>query len=420
MDSPNSLALARLAADRGDWEAVGNWLLEADLVLDGAEVLKLSLQVLTQGDFQDSWQVAKVLPKLGDRVIEPLLAILQNTDLEPAAHWFAGSILGSLDSELVVESIAVQLGNSDITPELLEILVQVLTDLGVLAIQHLSKLLTIPEHRQLAVQALAHIRHSQTIEPLLLVVQDPSPELRAISIEALGSFHDARIPPLLLAALTDPNSAVRRWAVVGLGMRADLAVELQLVDRLQLLLSDLKLEVCLAAALALGRIGSDSAAVVLWNCYQKNTCPAALRQQIVLALGSIDQPITVEYLQQSLESTDPEMALLTLRSLARLKNQQSSVVQILANYLQKSPASNTARIRQEIAAILGNMAHFLAVESLVLLLADQDERVRWQAMYCLKQQDAAVLERLKQLAKSLDSPPALIASIQQLLLAMSK
>jgi hypothetical protein len=31
-----------------------------------------------------------------------------------------------------------------------------------------------------------------------------------------------------------------------------------------------------------------------------------------------------------------------------------------------------------------------------------------------------VLERLKQLAKSLDSPPALIASIQQLLLAMSK
>ncbi len=420
MDSLNPLALARLAADRSDWEAVGNWLLEVDPALDGAELLNLSLQVLTQGDFQDSWQVAKVLPKLGDRVIEPLLAILQNTDLEPAAHWFAGSILGGLDSELVVESIAMQLGRADITPEFLEILVQVLTDLGVLAIQHLSKLLTIPEHRHLAVQALAHIRHSQTIEPLLLVAQDPNPELRALSIEALGSFHDVRIPPVLLTALTDPSSAVRRWAVVGLGMRADLAVDLQLIDRLQPLLSDLQLEVCLAAAVALGRMGSVSAAGVLWNCYQKPTCPADLRQQIVLAMGGIDQPITLKYLQQSLESTDPEMALLTLRALARLKNQQSSVVQILANYLQKSLASSTARIRQEIAAILGNMTDSLAVESLVLLLADQDERVCWQAMYCLQQQDAAVLERLEQLAKSPDSPPALIAGIQQFLLAMSK
>jgi HEAT repeat protein len=186
------------------------------------------------------------------------------------------------------------------------------------------------------------------------------------------------------------------------------------------LLSDLQLEVCLAAAAALGRMGSADAAIVLWNCYQKNTCPAALRQQIILAVGGIDRPITLAYLQQSLESTDPEMTLLTLRALAGLKNQQSAVVKILANYLQKAPASSTARIRQEIASVLGNMTDSLAVESLVLLLADQDKRVCWQAMYGLRQQDAAVLEHLEQLAKSPDTSPTLLAGIQQFLLAISK
>jgi HEAT repeat protein len=413
MDNQNLLSGARLAADRQDWEAVSNLLLEVDPVLHGQEILEFSLQVLTQGDFQDSWQVAKVLPKLGDRVIQPLLAILQNTDLAPAAHWFAGRILGQSASLLVVEAVTVQLSQNP-PPEIAEILLQVLTDLGAVAIQHLTELLLTPQ-RLAAITALTHIRHSQTIEPLLSVVADPNPIVREQAIEALSSFHDARIPPLLITALTDLASAVRRVAVIGLGMRPELAVDLQLVDRMQPLLLDLNLEVCMATAAALGRLGSDAAAHALWHCYQQSTCPVDLGRQIGRALGGIDRELTVGYLKQILWSADLETALVALRALDRLKNQQLLIAELLGNYLQNPPANNKARIRQEIAVVLGNMPNSLAVENIVLLLADQDERVRWQAIYCLKQRGAEVFELLEQLAESAVTPAVVTIAIRQYL-----
>jgi HEAT repeat protein len=418
----NLLASAHLAADRGDWEEVSNYLLAIDPALHEPEIIDLSLRVLTQGDFQDSWQVAKVLPKLGDAVIQPLLAILQNADLEPAAYWFAGRILGGSTSPTVVEAMIDRLSQNP-PPEIAEILLQVLTDMGTPAIQRLNELLEVPARRLAAVTALAQIRHSQTIEPLLSVVADPDPIVREQAIEALSSFHDARIPPLLITALTDSASPVRRVAVIGLGMRPELAVDLQLVDRLQPLLLDLSLDVCMATAAAMGRLGNEAAAHALWHCYQQNTCPVDLGRQIGRALGGIDQELTVGYLQQILWSGDLETALVALRALDssacaigdRLQDQQSLVAKILGDYLQNPPANDAARIRQEIAAVLGNMPNSLAVEKIGLLLADPDDRVRWQAIYCLKQRGDKVLELLEQLAQSTDTPVVVTAAIRQYL-----
>jgi HEAT repeat protein len=414
LDDQHPLVLARLAADRADWEALSDWLLAIDPSLYGQEILDLSLQVLYQGEFQDSWQVAKVLPLLGDRIIQPLLAMLQNSALEPAAHWFAGRILGGTTSGLVVETV-IDLLDQQPVPELAEILLRILTDMGVPAIQQLSELLTSPSRRLSAVSALAQIRHSQTIEPLISVVADPNPVVRVLSIEALGSFHDERIPALLIAALADLNSTVRQVAVVGLGMRPDLLTELQLIDRFQPLLADLNLGVCAATAAALGRMGTEHAATVLWQCYQQHTCPMELQQQIVRALGSVDQPVTAEYLEQVLRTADLEIALEALRAIDRLKNQHLVIGVLLRDYLKQPPANNTARIRQEIAAVLGNMPDSFAVETIVLLLADPDERVRWQAIYCLKQRGAEVFGYLDQLAQSPNTPVDLVAGIRQCL-----
>jgi HEAT repeat protein len=412
LDDQHPLVLAHLAADRADWEALSDWLLAIDPSLYGQEILDLSLQVLYQGEFQDSWQVAKVLPLLGDRIIQPLLAILQNPALEPTAHWFAGKILGGTATELVVEAV-MDLLDQQPTPELAEILLRILTDMGVPAIQQLSELLTNPSRRLSAVSTLAKIRHSQTIEPLISVVADPDPVLRVLSIEALSSFHDGRIPALLVAALADLNSRVRQVAVVGLGMRPDLLTELQLVDRLQPLLADLNLGVCIATATALGRMGTEDAAAILWQCYQQQTCPLELQQQIMRAFGSIDQPITVEYLEQVLRSANLEIALEALRAIDQLKNQHFAIGVLLQDYLERPPANNTARIRQEIAAVLGNMPNPFAVEIIVRLLADPDERVRWQAIYCLKQRGAEVFGYLEQLAQSPNTPVDLVAGIRQ-------
>jgi HEAT repeat protein len=402
------------AADRGDWEAVSDGLLELDPSLDGAEILAWSLQVLTQGDFADSWQVAKVLPKLGDLAIQPLLDLLQNTELEAATHWCVGRILGESRSALVVTGVIEQLSH-DPPAELAEILVRVLTDMGTPAIQQLTQLLAIPHQRKSAVLALGHIRHSQTIEPLISVVSDPDAEIRKVAIEALGSFHDVRVPPLLITALTDLNSNVRRVAVVSLGMRPDLAMEMQLVDRLTPLLQDLYPEVYLATAAALGRMGNEAAAIALGDCYQKNTCPVDLRKQIVYAWGLINLPITLAYLQQVLWSADDETAVVAVRSLDRLKNQQPAVAKLLAEYIQNPAANNSPRLRQELTAVLGNMPDLLGVEGTVWLLADPDERVRWQAIYCLKQGGSKVVEKLQQLGQETTTANDLLAGIQQCL-----
>jgi HEAT repeat protein len=314
----------------------------------------------------------------------------------------------------VIEAVIDQLSQNP-PPEIATILLQVLTDMGKPAIQRLTELLEVPTWRLAAVTALAQIRHSQTIEPLLQVVADPDSLVRMLAIEALSSFHDARIPSLLITALTDLASTVRRVAVIGLGMRPELAVDLQLVDRMQPLLLDLNLEVCMATAAALGRLGNDAAAHALWHCYQQKTCPVDLGRQIGRALGSIDRELTVGYLQQILWSADLETALVALRALDRLQDQQSLVAKVLGDYLQKPPTNNAARIRQEIAAVLGNMPNSLAVKNIVLLLADPDERVRWQAIYCLKQRGAEMFKLLEQLAHSTDTPAVLTTAIHQYL-----
>jgi HEAT repeat protein len=402
------------AADRGDWEAVSAGLLELDPSLDGAEILAWSLQVLTQGDFADSWQVAKVLPKLGDLAVQPLLDLFQNTQLETATHWCVGRILGESRSALVVAGVIEQL-SQDPPAELAEILVRVLTDMGTPAIQQLTQLLAVPHQRQSAVLALGHIRHSQTIEPLISVVSDPDSVIRRVVIEALGSFHDVRVPPLLIAALTDLDSNVRRVAVISLGMRADLATEMQLVDRIAPLLQDLYPGVYLAAAGALGRMGNEAAAIALGDCYQKNTCTLDLRKQVVYAWGAIDLPITLKYLGQVLRSADTETAVVAVRSLDRLKKQQPAVAQLLGEYIHNPTTNNSPRLRQELTAVLGNMPDLLGVNSIVWLLADHDERVRWQAIYCLRQGGSQVVEKLQQLAQAPTTANDLLVVIQKCL-----
>lgn len=400
------------AADRGDWETVSDGLLEPSL--DDAEILAWSLQILAQGDFSDSWQVAKVLPKLGDLAIQPLLDLLQNSELEATTYWCVGRILGESRSELVVTGVIEQLSR-DPSAELIEILMRVLTDMGTPAIQQLTQLLTIPHQRKSAVLALSHIRHSQTISPLISVASDPNPEIRKIAIEALSSFHDVRVPPVLITALADLDSDVRRVGVVGLGMRADLAVEMRLVDQIAPRLQDLYPTVYLATATALGRIGGEAAAIALKNCYQKNTCPADLRRQIVCAWGSIDLPITLDYLGQVLWQADDVLAVAAVRSLAQLKKHQSATAKILETYIKNPASNNTPRLRQELTAVLGNMSDSLGVDSLVELLADPDERVRWQAIYCLQQGDAKVVEKLRQLAQAPTITNDRLAGIQQCL-----
>jgi HEAT repeat protein len=385
MDNSAHLTLALVAAQDQDWQQVSNLLPQLDPQLDAQQILDLSIQILTQGDFPDAWPLTKVLPTLGSRAVPPLMTLLQDSELPAETQWFVGKILSSFQAGLVIGELVACL-QPPTTATQQAIVLQALTDLGLPAIQHITNLLPEPSQRKAAVFALAQIRHSQTIEPLLAVVNDSDPQIRSTAIEALGSFHDGRIAPLLITKLQDPASLVRQAAVVSLGMRPELAAELQLVDRLQPLLKDINPAVYGAAAIALGRMGSDDAALALWNCYEQPTCPADLQAQIIAALGWVDSAQSLGYLRQILWTANVDQwAAFAVRSMGLQSFQKLVIIQILQEYLQQPPATATVSTRQEIATVLGNISSPETVEPLRLLLADPDERIRWQASYYLQQ-----------------------------------
>jgi HEAT repeat protein len=414
----SALAQAQVAATAQNWPLVSNCLTELAVTkataTDKSQILDLALQVLIAGDFQDSWQIAKIFPLLGQMATAPLLAMLPDERLDPEVRWLLGRILGEFPSVAMADGLAAYLCQYP-DSELAEIALHALVQMGPVAIDQLTTLLD--TSKLSAVTALAQIRHSQTITPLLTVVDDPKPQIRYLAIEALSSFHDPRVPPLLIDRLTDVAAVVRRAAVNGLGVRSDLAAALFLVGHLSPLLLDLNPAVGQAAAIALSRIGDDPATTALFNCFQRPTCSAALCQQIVRCLGWIDRPLALQYLQIILTTTQ-QLALIPEAIRAIGQSQQSGTVQILTDYLRSIPPHYPVQIKQEIALVLGNLHKTVAVEEVINLLADSSEQVRWHAIYCLEQLGTdIVIPQLQRLRSAAMPQPQLLAGIEQCLLA---
>ena len=283
--------------------------------------------------------------------------MLQDDSLEPEVQWLVGKVLGEFRSPLVAVGLASCLLQKP-DSELAEIALRALIQMGDVAIAQLTALLF--TNKLAAVTALAQIRHSPTIAPLLTVVDDPDPQIRYLAIEALSSFHNAKVPPILIQKLTDVSAVVRRAAVTGLGLRADLHRELQLVPKIQLLLLDLNLDVCIATAIALGRFGDEGAAQALFNCYQQPACPESLQKQIVRCLGWIDRPFAIQCLETILATAPLSLMPEVIRAFGQ--SQDLRTVKILTDYLQILPPDYPVQIKQEIACNLGNFPKTVAVE----------------------------------------------------------
>jgi FOG: HEAT repeat len=260
--------------------------------------VSLAIQVLESGDFQDRWEIAKILPNLGTVAIAPLTDILENEDADREQRWFAARILGKFDRPEVIEALAKLVKNSD--EELSQIAAETLGNLGPTAIESLANLLLEEDERLFATTALAQIRHSETIPPLLSVVRDSQVAVRLAAIEALSSFHDIRISGVLIAALKDSATAVRKEAARSLGVRAYLDAEFDLVNLLKPLLWDIRLEVCSEAVIAIGRLKTDAAAAALFELLRSAITPVELQIETVRALSWMETATALEYLQQTL------------------------------------------------------------------------------------------------------------------------
>jgi HEAT repeat protein len=339
-------------------------------------VLALAFQILSQGDFQQQWEIAKIIPKLGEIAIQPLLNLLNDDDIDLEDRWVVARILGDFPQPSAIAAL-VELITHNLDPELTAIATSALTKIGVPAIATLTNLIDTPD-RLIAVTILAQIRHSGTIEPLIQVSDDPDPQIRTLSIEALGSFHDPRIPPLLLAKLSDTAATVRQAAVTAICLRSDLANELNLSQQLRPLLFDLNLAVCQATALGLSRLPDPAAAKVLTEVLLSTHTPTALRSSVILALGWIGTQAAIDSLILALAPSleiSVDLVAETIVAIGKTERERVYASQILVNYLQAN-RSTPAIVKQEIVTALGNLGNSNIISDLVQLLADPDDRVK--------------------------------------------
>lgn len=365
------------------------------------QLLDLAIEVFVSGDFHQRWDIAKVFSRLGMIAIAPLIEILEDEDADEELRWYAARSLGEFNHPVVVTAL-VELLKTDESEELSAMAATALGNIGSPAVASLTALLTQEDTRLLAVRSLSHIRRSETITPLLGVVQDPQIGVRAAAIEALSSFHDPRIPPVLLRALDDVAPSVRREAVIGLSFRADLWEELDLVNRLSPRLYDFNLEVCCSTAVALSRLGTDAAAAPLFQVLMSPHTPIKLQIEVVRGLGWLGTVTGLKYLRSCLNQ-QPSVTLwqeiVTVLGRVEQPNLRGEAAEILSGVLQSDhQAIQYPTVKQAIALSLGQLGDVRAITPLIQLLA-ADAGVRLHAITALKQLDSEAAHRqLEQLA----------------------
>ncbi len=422
----NELQAANAAAQSGKWSVVIDCLQSLPigsatcasppnkLQALRAEALDLALQVLLQGDFEEQWEIAKIIPKLGEIAIEPLLDSINDLSLDLEDRWFVARILGEFDRPQVITAL-VELVKQNEDPELVTIATSALAKIGTTAIATLADLLkppvggvVVPKHRVLAIAALAQIRHSHTIEPLLSAASDPDDQIRTIAIEALSSFHDPRIPPILLAKLTDATASVRKAAVVGLCLRSELAAELNLVQCLRPLLFDLNLAVCEATALGLARLPDPRVVEILRQVAIAPNTPETLRAQAILALGWIGTESAIACLGEVLTTAPTDLAREIIASISKTEHERVYASQLLIAYLNTENAQQSATLKQELVAALGNLGNPQTVSDLVAMLGDPDDRVKFYTIAAISKLSPTVPPQIIELA----SRPDLASELQ--------
>ncbi|MDY7012429.1 MAG: HEAT repeat domain-containing protein [Cyanobacteriota bacterium] len=370
------------------------FLLSSD---EAQQVVQLATRVLEAGDFQERWEIARLWSKLGTIAIAPVISLLQDEEAEWEVRWFAARILGEFEQPEAIAALVETLQTSE-DEELAAMAASVLASFGPRAVEGLAPLLQQPETKELAARSLSQIRCTETIDPLLALVEDTDSRLRALALEALSSFRDSRIPPVLIEALSDPAPAARKEAAIGLGLRPELATTLNLVSRLKPLLYDRDGVVRTAAAIALGRIGTPDASALLFETLIDETNPFPLQKTLIHALIWVETSETLDYLCRALPFVSPLCIEEIIKALGRIKspNLQPQAVQILLS-IERERGERAIAIKQALARAWGQLRHESAISALQQLRHDANERVRLHALAALEQfQDALVSVELKQ------------------------
>lgn len=190
--------------------------------------------------------------------------------------------------------------------------------------------------RSRAARALGETGDKSAVQPLIVALQDPDPDVRQSSVIALGDIGDRRAITALIKTLKDSDCLVRKQSVIVLGRMADKTTIPMLINVLQ---NDRSIDVCMAAACALGKIGKPALSEInnLFNSKKEWD-----RMLAITALDAIEKNRTLTMYTNALD--DPSYLV------------RWAAIKSISNFIDKS-----------------------AVQILVVALNDESGWVRWRA-----------------------------------------
>ncbi|MBE9214279.1 HEAT repeat domain-containing protein [Plectonema cf. radiosum LEGE 06105] len=373
--------------DNSKLQAVSEDELEQAVAIKAnADALRMAIAIMRVGDFQTRWDVAKIFPQIGTQAIVPLLEILDSESADFEIRWFALGILGKFNQPEIVISL-VKLLEETQEEELAIAAAQTLAKIGQSAITALIELLKQEKTRLLAVKSLAQIRRSEVIEPLLSVVDDSITSVRFTAIEALSSFHHKYLIPIFIKALQDKSFSVRKEAIIALKMRVYLKEEFSIVNHLQPLIYDINSEVCQQAILALGCMKDQMAIQTLFDFLNFPNAPLFLKKEAVRALNWNGTYQGLDYLKQSLYSSEINLCAEIITVLGRQESIEMKpyAAKILIDFLNsEQEIIDESRIKQAIVTSLGELRDKSALTYLEKLASDDDSKVKLYALAAMK------------------------------------
>ena len=351
------------------------------------QVLDGLLQALEWGDFQVRWDVSKLLPKLGNSAIEPLLnrlndALNDPTDSDEEVQWFIVRTLGAWEDDGVMVALLEVLRSGN--PDVQSMAATVLAQYGDRCLSVLKPMLQTgleAESSLWAVRILANIRSVETVEMLLQLAVNPDTEVCCIAIAALGNFQDNRIAGVLIQALKSPVARIRETAAESIAFCQTLGCDRR-IEVLTPLLWDLNGAVCIRSATSLGRLGENSTEPLL-RALESEPLPDALAIELVrslLRLETVEALIGLFKASQTMSLVRTEL----LRALGRVRKLKDLAVAYLIELIQQNLALTDRKLA---VTALGNLAQPDAIDGLLDQFTTVDSSVRFHILQALQQID---------------------------------
>ncbi|MEM1311773.1 MAG: HEAT repeat domain-containing protein, partial [Cyanobacteria bacterium P01_H01_bin.153] len=310
-------------------------------------------------------------------------------------RWFAARAIGQFEHPDALKAL-MQFVQQTQEAELVAIAAEGLSQFGERGVNTLVQLLKQPAHRLTAVQALASIQHPSVFMPLMAVAQSAQndPTVRATALIALSNFRHPQVDSLLLKLIKEPNVAVRREAIAHLGLRPHLLEHVDLVSLLLPGLWDSCPEINQATAIALGRLGTETAVTALAQVLSTPYTSESLQLSIIHSLGWIEREPALETLLDLLKQLPIMLQTEIVETISRFQTPYlrqragAGLYEWLKNGDWETATSLTpqqCQLRAAIALALGNLQYQPAASVLRQLQATGDPQTRLYAEAALRQ-----------------------------------